>query len=140
MKKIILFISICFLFASTEEEFLDYTNKLVNYSFKLKNFDKIKSPFFKKEKKPVSQEIKKKNRKIINISLLSVLNNLAYVKIEIFKEDALIKSYKKWVEVGNYIDECKLTHIYTDKIILDCNKKILIKSLNEKTLRIRIEK
>jgi hypothetical protein len=142
MKKVFLLILGIVLFASSNDEFLDYTNKLVTYNFELKNFDKIKSPFFRPKKhtfiqgKGINQNVKK----IVHISLLSIFNNSAYVKIEEFKGDELIKKYKRWVKKGDKIEQCKLIKIYLDKIVLKCNNHLLVKKLNEKSLKIRIEK
>lgn len=142
MKKIFLLILGISLFSSTNDEFLDYTNKLVTYNFELKNFDKIKSPFFK-PKKPIflkAKEINKNVKKIVHISLISIFNNTAYIKIDEFKGDELVKEYKKWIKKGDKIEQCIVINIKIDKLILKCNNKILIKSLNKKSLNIRIEK
>jgi hypothetical protein len=137
MKKSILFISVV-LFASINDKYLDYTNKLATYNFELKNIDKISSPFFKVEKLTF---IKVKNVKhFIHISLLSIFNDLAYIKVEEFKGEKLINSYKRWVKRGDKIEQCKLIKIYLDKIVLKCNNHLLVKKLNEKSLKIRIEK
>jgi hypothetical protein len=137
MKKSILFISVM-LFASINDKYLDYTNKLVTYNFELKNIDKISSPFFKVEKLTF---IKVKNVKhFIHISLLSIFNDLAYMKVEEFKGEKLINSYKKWVKRGDKIEQCKVKSVKIGKIILKCNNKILVKKLNKKLLNIKVEK
>jgi hypothetical protein len=142
MKKILFLIIGVFLFASVTEKYLDYTNKLVTYNFKLENIDKIKSPFYHPEKITFlnNKKFNRNIKKIVHISLLSIFNNMAYIKVEEFKENALMKSYKKWVKKGDKIEQCRLINIYNDEIVLNCNKKIIKKFLNEKTLKIRIER
>jgi nanoRNase/pAp phosphatase (c-di-AMP/oligoRNAs hydrolase) len=142
MKKILILIIGIFLFASTNEEFLDYTNKLVTYNFELKNFDKISSPFFKPRKLLFlkNKKINKRVQKFIHIRLISILNNMALIRIEEYKGDELIRKYKKWIKKGGKIEECRVKDIKTNKIILNCNHKLLIKKINEKRLKIRTEK
>jgi hypothetical protein len=142
MRKIILFlvIGIIFLYSSEKDEYLEYTNKLVNYHFELKGFDKLKSPFYKPEKKLFINNLVKNVKEIIHISLLSVFNDLAYVKIEIFRGDELSNTYKKWVKKGEKIQNCKVKEINIDKIILQCGNQILVKTLNPKSINIKVEK
>jgi hypothetical protein len=140
MKKSILFISVM-LFASINDKYLDFTNKLVTYNFELKNIDKISSPFFKVKKLTFIKKNNIKNVKhFIHISLLSIFNDLAYIKVEEFKGDKLIKKYTKWVKKGDKIEQCKVDNVKIDKIILKCNNKILVKKLNKKLLNIKVEK
>jgi nanoRNase/pAp phosphatase (c-di-AMP/oligoRNAs hydrolase) len=140
MRKILFLIIGVFLIASTTEKFLDYTNKLVTYNFELKNIDKIKSPFYKSQKLTFlkNKKINKNVKKIIHISLISIFNDMAYIKIDEFMGDELIKTYKKWVKKNDIIKKCKVENIYSDKLILKCGKKLLIKQLNTKSLKIRI--
>jgi hypothetical protein len=142
MKKILFLMMGMFLFAFTTDEFLDYTNKLVTYNFKLNNIDKIKSPFYEVKKPNFlnNRRINKNIKKLIHISLISIFNNTAYIKIDEFKGDELVKEYKKWIKKGDKIEQCIVINIKIDKLILKCNNKILIKSLNKKSLNIRIEK
>ncbi|GAX87291.1 conserved hypothetical protein [Lebetimonas natsushimae] len=140
MRKILFLIIGVFLIASTNEKYLEYTNKLVTYNFELKNIDKIKSPFYK-IKKPIflnNKKINKNIKKIIHISLLSVFNDTAYIKIDEYMGDELINTYKKWVKKNDKIKNCRVENIYSDKIVIKCGKKQLIKKLNVKSLRIRI--
>jgi hypothetical protein len=140
MRKILFLIIGVLLIASTTEKFLDYTNKLVTYNFELKNIDKIKSPFYKSQKLTFlkNKKINKNVKKIIHISLISIFNDMAYIKIDEFMGDELIKTYKKWVKKNDIIKKCKVENIYSDKLILKCGKKLLIKQLNTKSLKIRI--
>ncbi|WP_024790024.1 hypothetical protein [Lebetimonas sp. JH292] len=140
MKKILL-LTIAVLAFASKQEYLEYTNKLVTYNFKLNNIDKIKSPFFKPKKLLfMNKKINKNVKKIVHITLLSLLNNSAFIKIEEFMGDEKIKEYKKWVKKNSKVENCNVENICSDKIILNCNNKKLVKRLNEKTLKIRIEK
>jgi hypothetical protein len=140
MKKILFLIIGVFLFASVTEKYLDYTNKLVTYNFKLENIDKIKSPFYHPEKITFlnNKKFNRNIKKIVHISLLSIFNNMAYIRVDEYMGDELIKTYKKWVKINDIIEKCKISNIYFDKIILKCGKKILVKHLHTKLLKIRI--
>jgi hypothetical protein len=141
MKKILIICIGILLFASTKEEFLEYTNKLVTYHFELKNFDKIKSPFYKPKKKVTFlNKLRKSVKKVVHISLISVFDDRAYLKIEEYKGTDLVKSFKKWVKKGDKIEYCKVVSINIDKVVLKCNGKKLVKTTAKKLLKIRIEK
>ena len=114
--------------------YLNYTNKIINYYFKL-DLDKIKSPFYRQISQRVTSNIKNiKNKEIIRISLISILNNQAYIKVEKYLGDKLIKTNKKWLKLKQTIYNCKLIKLTNIKAIFRCENKILIKSLNKKIL------
>jgi hypothetical protein len=143
MKQIFFLIIGVFLIASVNDQYLDYTNKLVTYHFELKNIDKIKSPFYKMEKISFlkNKKINNKNvKKFIYIKLLSVFNDSAYIKIEKYMGDEIINTYKKWVKKDSKIENCKVVDINSEKIILKCNKRLLIKKINVTPLKIKVEK
>jgi len=141
MKKIVVFFSIIlFMNASiVTQKYLDYTNKLVNYSLLLENFDKIRSPL-EKDLIVKKKEKAKKLIKIIRIDLLAVFNNKAYVLIREFVGDQLINSYRKWLKIGDFINNCRLVKIEFSKIEFNCQGKKLIKTLNSKNLNIKEQK
>jgi len=139
MKKILIIFSLFLIIKadSVTNQYLEYTNKLVNYNLLLRNFDKIHSPF-EKDYIIVKKKVKaKKLVKIIHINLLSVFNKKAYVLIQVYLGNQLIKSYKKWLKIGDKIDTCKLTKVEFSKIIFKCKNKKLIKTLNVKNLNIK---
>jgi len=141
MKKVIMLFLGIILYASSNEEFLDYTNKLVTYNFELKHIDKMKSPFYKPKKFIFfkNKMINKNIKKIVHITLFSIFNNSALIKIEEYMGDEIVKRYKKWVKTGDKIENCYIKTIYFNKMILKCGRKILVKKINEKSLNIRIE-
>jgi len=140
MKKVIFLVMAVFLFAS-KSEYLEYTNKLITYHFKLNKINKIKSPFYNAEQIAMNNKLaNKKTKKIIYISLISILNNTALVKIDTFIGSEKIKEYKKWIYPNSKIEYCRVKHIDLNKIILKCGNKLLIKKIEKKSLKIRVEK
>ena len=140
MKKIFFLLITIFLFASDKSKYLDYTNKLITYTFELDNLKKIKSPFYEPKKIIVVKPSAKNVKKRIHILLLSVLNNSALINIETFVGEKKVKEYKKWVKLNSKIEYCKVQNIYKSKVIFKCGKKLLIKKLYKNLLKIRIEK
>jgi len=137
MKKIIVVfgIIISFLYSdSVTQEFLEYTNKIVNYNFDLKHFEDIHPPFEPVVRIVNGKEIKNNKTlvKTIKINLLSIFNNQAHFLINVYLGDQLIKSYTKWAKEGSRISKCTLKNIYLDKVFLKCGNKTLIKTLNKK--------
>jgi len=141
-KTLFLIMTALFLFASNKSEYLDYSNKLITYNFKLPNFDKIRTPFFKP--KPLisihNKAAAKNVKKIIHISLISILNDSALMKVETFIGTQKVKEYKKWVKINSKLERCKVFHIDEGKVVLKCNKKLLVKRLDKNLLKIRVEK
>ena len=137
MKKIILLLVVIFLYAVSKEEFLDYTNKLVTYNFELKNIEKINSPFYRLKKYNFFKN--KAIKKIVRISLISVFNNNALIKVDEYMGEELVKKYKKWIKMGDKIENCYVKKIYVNKITLKCGKKLLTKNINTKFLNVRID-
>jgi len=139
MKKVILIFTLFLIINAdnTTNQYLEYTNKLVNYNLLLKNFDKVHSPF-EKDYIIVKKKVKaKKLVKIIHINLLSIFNKKAYVLIQVYVGNQLIKSYKKWLKIGDKIDTCKLTKVTFTKIIFKCKDKKLVKTVNKIKLNIK---
>ena len=134
MKKIIIFLSTALFLLASNNKYLNYTDKLVHYHFELKNFNKIKAPFKEKRVIKGAQKIKTSTglEKSIKIKLLSVFNKSAYILIRVYLGEAVIKSYKKWVKVGETIEKnYKVKKITLNKIILRYKNKIIIKTLNK---------
>ncbi len=136
MKKIIFlfFMLIGIIFAKDIDRYLNYTNQLLNYQFNLNGFNNIKAPF--EPEIHIINGKRIKNAKIllktINVNLLAVFNNKAYVLIKEYLGDQLIKKYRKWIKIGDKIGDCKVSSIYFQKIVLKCNNKILVKTLYKK--------
>ena len=117
-----------------QNQYLNYTNKIINYYFKL-DLDNIKSPFYNSQSKKIISHIKNiENKEIIKIDLISILNNQAYIKIEKYLGDKLITINKKWIKLNQKIYKCKLVKLTDIKAIFKCRNKILIKSINKKLL------
>jgi len=135
MKKIVLLLGFALFLFAQDDKYLTYVNKLVNYSFELKNIEDKKAPFeIKLAQSAAKQNIKKLLVKRIKIELISIFDNQAYIKISEYLGDQLIKTEKKWVKVGDRVYKCKVVKITTDRVVFRCGKKTLIKSLNKKIL------
>ncbi|WP_457561079.1 hypothetical protein [Caminibacter sp.] len=130
MKKLV-FVLIVFtgLFAQ-DDKYLMYVNKLVNYNFELKDVQS-RAPFeikIIKNKKTIEKILVKR----VKVDLLSIFGNKARIRERVYLGDQLIKSKIKWVKVGDKIYNCKVVKITFTNLVLKCNKRILIKSINEK--------
>ncbi len=133
MKKIILIMGFFLFLLAQDDKYLTFVNKLVNYNFELRNVEDRTAPFeIKIINKSKGQNIQKLLVKKVKIDLLSIFNNQAYVKVDEYLGDQLIKTQKKWIKVGDKIYNCKLAKITIDKAVFKCGKKALIKSLNKK--------
>ena len=136
MKKLLFLISVlsCTLFASNNK-YLNYTSALVHYHFKLKQFNKITPPFEKKIIINGAQKIKVSSglEKRINIKLISVFNKSAFILINKYLGNKLIKSYKKWVKKGYVFEKYyKVKKITLDQIILEYKNEIITRTINKK--------
>lgn len=137
MKRVIsiLFIMFISIYAKDINKYLNFTNQLINYHITLNNFNKIKSPFELNTPKIINGK-KVKNikgfAKIVRVKLLSTFDKRAYVLIKVYVGDQLIKQYRKWVKIGDKIENCKVSSVYFQKLILKCNNKTLIKTLYKK--------
>jgi len=136
---IIILISIfCVIYAKEDNNiqnlYLNYTNKIINYYFKL-DLDKVKSPFYDRISQIVNPNVKNiENKEIIKIDLISILNNKVYINVRKYLGDKLIEKNKKWLRLNQKIYNCKLTELTNIKAIFKCGNKILIKSINKKLL------
>jgi len=149
MKKLLIFLTGIFsvmLFAQDQQKndvYLDYTNKVINYEFSIDDLDKIKAPFYsvaeqKIVKKRVTQKIEV--NKVVKIDLMSIFDNKAYIKINEYIGDKLIKTEKKWIKVGDKVYGCKLIKLTESDAVLKCKNKILYKTLNQKIPLLRNSK
>ena len=137
MKKIIIFlVSGLFiaLFAKIDDKYLQYARAIVHYHFELKDFNKIKPPF--EERIFITNNKKnkflRKKEKSIKIILISILNNKAYILVDKYLDNNLIKSYKKWVKKGDVIEKSyKVQKILLDKVIFKYKNKVIIKTFNK---------
>ena len=118
----------------TQNQYLNYTNKIINYYFKL-DLDNIKSPFYSPKPKTIIFNMKNiENKEIIKINLISILNNQAYIKVEKYLGDKLISTNKKWLKINEKNYNCKLIKLTDIEATFKCGNKILIKSINKKFL------
>jgi hypothetical protein len=143
MKRVIFFLIFFTLafgenLSSVDNEYMNYVNKLINYEFQLKNFDKIKPPFEEafKPKQPRKLTLVKS----IKITLLAILDNKAYVRLDEFLGDRLIKTEKKWVGIGDRIGNCRVSNITFSSLYLNCHNKVVVKTLNVKIPGIKEQK
>ena len=140
MKKV-LFLSISvFLFASQKgvnqkDVYIDYTNKIINYNFQLEGINDIKSPFYIPYKNIVETNGTKRHveiKKSVKISLISIFGDKAYVQIDHYIGEQLVKSEKKWIKINDEIVKCKLIKLTETDAYFKCKDKTLHKSLNKK--------
>ena len=152
MKKlVILLLAINIIFAQNTEQnnsilqnnqkdkYLEYTNKIITFGFELKNIEKIRSPFYNVAKgiKIYHNYNSAKMKKSVKITLLSILGKQAYVKIDVYLGEQLIKTNKKWIRLNDKIYDCRLIKLtYTDAYF-KCGKRTLYKTINKKILKLR---
>ncbi|QCI28761.1 hypothetical protein [Caminibacter pacificus] len=134
MKKLVLFATAVLLFAQVNDQYLNYTNKLVNYQIKLKNIEKITPPFeiYRNEVVYKNNKTKKIIRRVIKVDLVSIFDNKAYVVLKEYLGSQLVSVKKKWVKVGDKIDKCVVSNITIDKLVIRCKDRKIVKSLNKK--------
>ena len=137
MKKLFLFLisALLTVVLAKNNKYLNYTGDLVHYHFDLVNFNKIAVPFEKKIIIQGAQKIKASSglERKINIKLISIFNKSAYILIDDYLGNKLIKSYKKWVRKNDIIEKYyKVKKITLNKIILKYKNKIIVKTLNKK--------
>jgi len=140
MKKVVTIIFLMnLLFGAGINKYLNYSNYIFNYHFKLKNFNKIKEPFESMQLQTINGKVNPNSKlnKIIKVKLLSIFNKKAYVYIQEYLGDKLINSYKKWINKGDKIGECKVSLITFEKVILKCKNKTLVKTLYTKIPKIK---
>ena len=136
MKSLFLLIGFLFvtLFAK-DNKYLDYTNALIHYNFELKDFDKIKVPMENAIAIKGAQTIKSHSllKKKIKVTLIAILDKSAYVMINEYLGNSLIKSYKKWVKRGEvFAKYYKVENITFTKIILKYKNQTIIQTLDKK--------
>ena len=135
MKKLIFIFLAVLLFAADKNEYLEMTNKLMNYHLKLDGVVTIKSPF--EYKQPAAQDTQAPvqqytARKIIKIEVVSIFDRKAYILIEKYLGTQLVSKTKKWVKPGDKIEECKILNVTDSKVTIRCKGKTLVKSVNIK--------
>jgi len=103
--------------------------KLLNYNFKLENFNRMKTPFWTP---PVRVDVKPK-KPVIQIKYsfepLAVLDKSAKLKVLKYKGDQLVSVDKNWYEEGEQVATCLLYRVMEDGVILKCGKKLITKRL-----------
>ncbi|AZV46961.1 hypothetical protein C3L23_06650 [Nautilia sp. PV-1] len=144
MKKLTLIAGIiAFIYAkgATQKDiYLDYTNKIINYEFNIKNLSKVKSPFYAPPKYFPGAQASSKNAQIkkrVKITLLSVFGNKAYIKIQEYLGEQLIKITKKWIKLNEKIYDCRLSKLTETDAVFKCKDKTLYKTINQKIPMLR---
>ena len=133
MKKLIFLLMVISCFAQVNDQYLEYTNKLVNYQIKLQNVEKIIPPFeLPRNDVIIKNKEKKVIRKIIKVELISIFNGRAYVTLKEYLGSQLVNVRKKWVKVGDKIDKCIVKSITIDSMIIKCQNRKIVKTLNKK--------
>ena len=128
---------------STQKDiYIDYANKVINYEFNIKNINKLKSPFYERPKSKSLSEYAgdKKNiriKKRVKIILLSIFENKAYIKIEKYLGEQLIRVEKRWISLNDKIYDCKLTKLTDIDAYFKCPNKTLYKTVNTKIPMLR---
>ncbi len=147
MKKLILlagFLSFLFSAGSAQKDiYLDYTNKVINYEFNLKNILKVKSPFYEiYTYTPGFTSVQQNSRvkKRVKITLLSIFEKKAYIKVDEYLGEQLVATIKKWIGLNDKIHDCKLVKITDTNTVFKCAGKTLNKTINQKIPMLRDEK
>jgi hypothetical protein len=144
MKKLILligFLSFVFSEGITQKDiYPDYTNKIINYEFNIENLNNVKSPFYETPKFSSNTQTKTNNvqiKKRAKITLLSIFENTAYIKVEKYLGKQLVAVTKKWISLNDKIYDCKLFKLTDTDAVFKCNNKILYKTINQKIPMLR---
>jgi hypothetical protein len=144
MKKLILltgFLSLVFSEGTTQKDiYLDYTNKVINYIFNIDDIEKVKSPFYEPQKFIPGVRVGKKNvriKKSVNITLLSIFEDRAYIKVEEYLGEQLVSVKKKWLKLNDEIYDCKLTKLTDTDAVFKCTDRTLYKTINQKIPMLR---
>jgi hypothetical protein len=145
MKKVIILLTGLMILwgaqnSKQKDIYLEYTNKVINYEFDLKNLDKIKSPFYVVIKRSSSGKHIKKEvvvKKRIVLTLLSIFGNRAFIKTEEYLGEQLVKKQKKWIKLYDKIYNCILKKITSTDVYFKCANKTLHKTLNKKIPMLR---
>jgi len=134
MKRLMFFaITAVLLAAQVNDQYLEYTNKLVNYQIKLNNVGQIVPPFELPRNDVVFKNREKKViRKVIKVELVSIFNGRAFVILKEYLGSQLVNIRKRWVKPGDKIDKCVVGSIKEDSIVIKCQKRRIVKSLNKK--------
>jgi len=143
MKKLILLIgTVSLMFSngiSQKDIYLEYTNKVINYEFNLNNINKVKSPFYEPPKFfPGSQNAKNiQIKKHVKITLLSIFEKEAYIKVEEYLGEQLVAVIKKWISINDKIYDCRLSKLTDTDAVFKCSDKTLYKTINQKIPMLR---
>ncbi|WP_456488725.1 hypothetical protein [Caminibacter pacificus] len=133
MKKLVIVTAFVALYAQVNDQYLSYTNKLVNYQIKLKNIEKITPPFeIYKNEVVFKNKTKKVIRRVIKVDLVSIFDRKAYIVLKEYLGSQLVSVKKKWVKPGDKIDKCVVSQITIDKMVIRCQNRKIVKSLNKK--------
>ncbi|GAB6073905.1 hypothetical protein [Nautilia lithotrophica] len=143
MKKLVLLIGIISLMfgkGNTQKDiYLEYTNKVINYEFNINNLNKVKSPFYEPPKFfPGTQNSKNVQiKKRVKITLLSIFENKAYIKVEEYLGEQLVAVIKKWISINDKIYDCRLSKLTDTDAVFKCSDKTLYKTINKKIPMLR---
>ncbi|MRJ07233.1 MAG: hypothetical protein C6I01_06915 [Epsilonproteobacteria bacterium] len=111
------------------EELSKKVTKLLNYNFKLENFNRMKTPFWTP---PVKVDIKPKKPVIqtrYSFEVLAILDDSAKLKVLKYRGDQLVNVEKKWFKRGEPVATCILWRVFDDGVTLKCGKKMITKRL-----------
>jgi hypothetical protein len=139
IKKTVLLLSVFLsLYANKnncEEIYKAKTKKILSYSINMPN-TAVFPPFYNYYFKQKQQKIK--NVKVVKVSYkiipLSILLNNAYVKIQKFKGDQLMKEEKRWIKINDKIGNCKVQNIKNTFILLNCGNHLIKESISNNQL------
>jgi hypothetical protein len=119
-------------------QFLNYVDKTVNYSFEIKGLKNLQTPFYvPKSYLPNSKRIEEV-KKYVELSLMSIFLNKAYMKVDVYLNSQLINTYKKWVSLNQSVYNCKLIKLNFTSAVFKCGKRLLIKELNHKLKNLKV--
>ncbi len=123
--------------------YLEYTNKVINYSFKIDKLEDIKSPFYENSiNKKVVNTKKVPVKKSVKITLISIFMNKAFIRIDEYLGAQLVGSVKKWIGLNDKIYDCTLIKLTSTDAIFKCanSRKMLFKTINQKIPQLRDSK
>jgi len=147
MKKALIITGFCIglLFGANNQKdiYLEYTNKIINYEFNLKHLNDIKSPFYEEVRVDTGTKTSNKSvsaKKRVMITLISIFEKKAYIRIDEYLGEQLISVYKKWIGINDKIYDCKLVKLTDTDAVFKCKDKTLYKTINKKIPTLRDSK
>jgi len=147
MKKtvfiVVLLFSVLYGSDSQRDIYLEYTNKVINYEFNIKHLNDIKSPFYHRPNPVLDEKTNPKAvqaKKRVMITLISIFENRAYVKIQEYLGEQLVSVKRKWITINDKIYDCMLVKLTDTDAVFKCKNKTLYKTINQKIPMLRDSK